>query len=103
MQGNVASLAENVCIRSGVCHDVCPEQAVRHGGERIPQEVEANLNWARELLAHEYYSISAEKRAALMERLGRYFTKEKKVIEQTLEQLEGLLELTENHRRTISS
>ena len=88
----VAFIDEDECIRCGVCHSVCPEDAVRHDGERIPEEVEANLTWARELLTHEYYSDSAQKRAMLIERLGRYFTKEKRVAEQTIERLEGLLE-----------
>jgi ferredoxin len=87
MQADVASLDEEACIRCGVCHDVCPEEAIRHDGERIPEEVGANLAWARGLLAHEYYSDSVEKRAALIERLGRYFAKEKRVAEQTIERL----------------
>lgn len=88
----IARIDEDSCIRCGVCHDVCPEDAVRHDGELIPEEVEANLTWARELLAHDYYADSAERRAALVERLGRYFAKERRVAEQTMERLGGLLE-----------
>ncbi|MGD2146750.1 MAG: 4Fe-4S binding protein [Anaerolineae bacterium] len=95
-----AFIDEDECIRCGVCHDVCPEDAVRHDGERIPDEVESNLTWSRELLAHEYYADSAEKQALLIERLGRYFTKEKRVAEQTIDRLEGLLDPTEEWRRT---
>lgn len=95
----VALIDEEVCIRCGVCHGVCPEEAVRHDGERIPEEVDANLKWAQELLAHEYYAESVEKRAALIERLGRYFAKEKRVAEQTMERLGDLLEPTGDVRR----
>lgn len=96
MQGDIASIDDDECIRCGVCHDVSPEDAVRHDGERIPEEVEANLTWAGGLLAHEYYADDADGQAALVERLGRYFTKEKKVAEQTIEWLGELLEATEN-------
>jgi len=69
------------CIRCGRCHDVCPEEAVRHDSERIPQEVEANLQWARKLMAK---FETEQERAAFVERLRRYFNKEKKVVQQTL-------------------
>ncbi|MEA3375384.1 MAG: hypothetical protein U9R72_04205 [Chloroflexota bacterium] len=52
--------------------------------------MEANLTWARTLLAHEYYSDSVEQRGALIERLGRFFTKDKRVAEQTMERLGDL-------------
>ena len=37
------------CIRCGICHDVCPEDAARHDGERIPDEVQSNLAYAKKL------------------------------------------------------
>jgi ferredoxin len=92
MRGDFAFIDEDGCIRCGVCHDVCPEEAVRHDGERVPEEVGANLTWARSLLAHEYYADDVERRAALVERLGRYFSKEKRVAEQTIQRLGELLE-----------
>jgi len=47
-----AVIDEEKCIRCGRCHDVCPEEAVRHDSERIPQEIEANLDWTSRLLEH---------------------------------------------------
>lgn len=91
LQGDIASIDEDECIRCGVCHDACPEGAVRHDGERIADEVGANLAWTRQLLAHEYYADSQERQAELVERLRRYFAKERKVAEQTIEQLAGFL------------
>jgi len=87
MVENVARIDEEECIRCGRCHDTCPEQAVRHDGERIPQEVEANLDWTRRLLRH---FDTAEDKQALIERMKRYFGKEKKVAEQTIERLESV-------------
>jgi len=78
---NLAEIHDAECIRCGRCHDVCPVEAVRHDSERIPQEVMANLQWVRGLLDH---FDTPEERRDFMERIGRHFNKEKKVVEQTL-------------------
>jgi len=90
MEEDIAFINEDECIRCGVCHDICPENAVRHDGERIPEEVKYNLAWAKKLLTHEYYSNDKTKQKQLIERLQRFFTKNKKVTEQTIEQLKIL-------------
>jgi len=87
MEENIAFINEDECIRCGVCHDVCSEDAVRHDGERIPEEVQSNLVWAKKLLTHEYYFNNKIKQKQLIERLQRFFTKNKKVAEKTIEQL----------------
>jgi Fe-S-cluster-containing hydrogenase component 2 len=92
MEEGVAVINDEKCIRCGVCHRACPADAVRHDGERIPKEVQSNLAWAKELLAHEYYSSDITKRKQLVERLQRLFIKNKKVAGKTLEQLESLQE-----------
>lgn len=94
MEKDIAFIKEDECIRCGVCHDVCPEDAVRHDGERIPEEVQSNLAYAEKLLTHEYYSNDKTKQKQLIERLQRLFTKNKKVAEKTIEQL-GILKDTE--------
>ncbi|MCK5349509.1 MAG: 4Fe-4S binding protein [Desulfobacula sp.] len=88
------SMEEDECIRCGVCHDVCPDDAVRHDGERIPEEVQSNLAWAKKLLSHEYYSNDKTKQKQLIDRLQHFFAKNKKVAERTIEQL-GILQNTE--------
>jgi len=92
MKEDVAFINEDECIRCGVCHDICPSDAVRHDGERIPEEVGSNLAWAKKLLEHEYYSNDRAKQRQLVQRLRRYFAKEKKVVEKTMERLEALLD-----------
>jgi ferredoxin len=89
-----AFIDESECIRCGVCHDVCPNDAVRHDGERIPEEVESNVAWVKELLGHEYYVDDKKKQKELIDRLQRYFVKNKKVMEKTIERL-GMLQDTE--------
>ena len=69
------------CIRCGRCHDVCPEEAVRHDSERIPVDVQANLAKVKKLLKH--YDTRAEQQGFL-ERMVRYFNKERKVTEHTV-------------------
>jgi len=90
IEKNKAIIKEDECIRCGICHDVCPNDAVRHDGERIPEEVKSNLVWVKKLLGHEYYLDDREKQKQLIERLIRFFTKNKKVTEKTIEQLEVL-------------
>ncbi len=88
MTDGKAMLDEKVCVRCGHCHDVCPRDAVRHDSERMPQEIEANLQWTRQLLKH---FDTAEEQRGLIERMKRYFTKECKVAEQTIASLEQLV------------
>jgi len=94
MEEDIAFIKEGECIRCGVCHDVCPDDAVRHDGERIPEEVQSNLAWAKKLLTHEYYSNDKTKQKQLIDRLQRFFAKNKKVAEKTIGQL-GILRNTE--------
>ena len=90
IEEGIAFIKEDECIRCGVCHDVCPYDAVRHDSERIPEEVQSNLAWVKKLLTHEYYSNDKTKQKQLIHRLQRFFTKNKKVAEKTIEQLEIL-------------
>ena len=88
VQYHTARIEDKECIRCGRCHDVCPEKAVRHDSERIPEEVEANVEWTKELLRH---FDSPEEKRGLVERMKRYFSKELKVAEQSIARLEQLI------------
>jgi ferredoxin len=87
-ENDIAAINDDECIRCGHCHEVCPEEAVRHDSERIPFEVEANVEQTRKLLGH--FHTPAEQRA-LLERMVRYFTKEQKVAEQSIEAVKKLM------------
>ncbi len=82
-----ASINDPECIRCGRCHDVCPQEAVRHDSERIPLEIAENLRWVRKLLDN---FDSPSEQAGFMERIGRHFNKERKIIEQTQAELGAL-------------
>ena len=82
-----AQIDDRTCIRCGVCHGVCPNDAVRHDGERVPNAVESNLDWVRGLWSHEYYASEPERRVALRKRLERHFAKKAEVARRTIEAL----------------
>jgi ferredoxin len=56
--------------------------------------VESNVAWVKELLEHKYYVNDKKKQKELIDRLLRYFAKNKKVVEKTIERL-GMLQDTE--------
>lgn len=76
-----------ICIRCGICHNVCPVDAIRHDSEKIPQEVEANIEWVKDLMR--YYKTT-EEREGFIGRIKKHFKKEQMVIKKTLERLESL-------------
>lgn len=82
-----AIINEDECIRCGQCHDVCPQEAVRHDSERIPQEVEANIEKTKGLLKH---FETLQEQQAFFERMVRYFKKQQKVAGLTIEKLTAI-------------
>jgi ferredoxin len=94
-----ALINEDECIRCGRCHDICPQEAVRHDSERIPQEVEANVEKTRSLLKH---FETAQEQQALLERMVRYFKKQQKVAGLTIDKLTAMKSDFANARKSVS-
>jgi len=91
LEKDVAVIDMANCIRCGVCHDVCPKGAVRHDSERIEEEVEANVRKTKEFMdACATYLGDVKEKQKCLERMIKYFNKEKIVIEKTLERLQKL-------------
>lgn len=84
MKEGKAKIDMDKCIRCGKCHEVCPKEAVRHDSEKIPQEVEENLEKTKKLM--ENFETEEEKKAFLG-RMIKHFNKEKIVAEKTLEKI----------------
>ena len=82
-----AVIDEDECIRCGKCHEVCPEGAVRHDSERIPKEVEMNIEKTKGLLRH--YD-NRDQQQAFIERMVRYFKKQQKVAGLTIDELTAM-------------
>ncbi len=76
------------CIRCGTCHKVCPEHAARHDSEKIPEEVQNNILWVKELMTH--YDTLKEKKGFIT-RIKRHFSKEITVNQKTLEEIEKII------------
>jgi len=89
MKEGKAEIDMDKCIRCGKCHDVCPQEAVRHDSEKIPQEVEENLEKTKNLMKN---FESEEEKKAFLERMKKHFNKEKKVAEKTIEKIENIIE-----------
>ena len=87
MENGKASIDMESCIRCGKCHDVCPQKAVRHDSERIPVEVEMNLEKTRKLM--QYFTGRQEKQEFLG-RMIKHFNKEKMVAEKSLQKIKEL-------------
>ena len=86
-----AELDMDHCIRCGICHDVCPRMAIRHDSERIPRDIQANLEKAERSMAECVRLLgNPDERIKCHERLVKHFNKEKIVIEETLKELERI-------------
>jgi len=88
----IESLAEinmDDCIRCGICHEICPQNAVRHDSERIPQEIEANVEKVKWYLKH--YDNEKDSKACFGRSMN-HFKLMKTIAEKTLERLEKLKE-----------
>lgn len=91
MGNGMAKINMDGCIRCGKCHDVCPEEAVRHDSEKIPNEVKTNIIETKKFMdACAKYLGHAKERQKCFNRMIKHFKKEKVVAEKTLEELELL-------------
>ena len=82
-----ASIDNHSCIRCATCHEVCPQEAVKHDSKKVPEEIRANIERVGNALEH---FDSEEEKQACLTRWMKFFNKEKKVVEQTLSELESL-------------
>jgi Fe-S-cluster-containing hydrogenase component 2 len=89
MDSRTAVIDDAECIRCGICHDICPQNAVRHDKERIPQDVQTNLLWVETLKKHPYYRDAPEKQIGLLNRLNKHFNRQIETAQQTVNQLKN--------------
>ena len=86
-----ADIDMNKCIRCGKCHNVCPQEAVRHDGEKIPEDIKVNIKLTKKCMEDcAKYLGDVKEKGKCLERMKKYFNKEKIVAEKTLEELEKL-------------
>ena len=87
MKEGKAEIDMEKCIRCGKCHDICPQETVRHDSEKIPLEIKENLEKTKKLMKN---FDPKEKKKAFFERMVKYYKKEKKVAEETIEKIKEM-------------
>jgi formate hydrogenlyase subunit 6/NADH:ubiquinone oxidoreductase subunit I len=86
-----ADIKMDNCIHCGLCHESCPENAIKHDSEKIPAEVEANIIKTKEFMdACARLLGREEEKQKCLKRMIKHFTKEKVVMEKTLNRLKKL-------------
>lgn len=45
MKDKEAEIIMDGCIRCGICHDICLQDAVKHDGEKIPEKIRGGLDY----------------------------------------------------------
>ncbi len=79
------------CIHCGTCHSVCPDEAIRHDSEKISENIKANVEETKkfmELCAK--HLGDAKEKGKCLQRMIKYYNKEKIIAENTMEELEKL-------------
>lgn len=93
MQDDVAEIHMSECIHCGLCHDVCDQEAVRHDSEKIPEEINRNVETTKSFMeACEKYLGASEEQQKCLNRMIKHFNKEKVVTEKTIEKLMSMRE-----------
>lgn len=91
MEDGRAKINMDDCIRCGICHGVCPQEAVRHDSEKIPDDIKANVEETKkfmELCAK--HLGDAKEKGKCLERMIKYFNREKMIAQRTVGELEKL-------------
>ena len=91
MEEEKAEINMEECIHCGTCHSVCPQEAVRHDGEKIPEDIKNNIEITKKCMEDcAKYLGDVKEKDKCLERMKKYFNKEKVVAEKTLDELEKL-------------
>ena len=91
MEDEKAKIDMEKCIHCGTCHSACPQEAVRHDSEKIPENVKVNVEKTKRFMEDcAKFLGNAKEKNKCLERMKKYFNKEKIVAEKTLEALEKL-------------
>ena len=77
------------CIRCGICHDICPVEAVRHDSEKIIERVEENMQTAHRLLDK---CKTKEAKITYIDKYIRAFNLKQKVSRLSIEKLNQIKE-----------
>jgi len=91
MENEKAKIDMSKCIHCGICHDVCPEEAVRHDSEKTPEVIKANVEMTKRFMEEcEEHLRDKKEKGRCLERMIKHFNREKVIAEKTIEELEEL-------------
>ena len=91
MKPEEAEIDMDGCIRCGVCHDVCPQDAVRHDSEKTAERVHGNVVTTKNMMDLCAQHLGDDKeRSKCINRTIMHFNNQKLIAEKTLELLEEL-------------
>ena len=91
MEDEKAKINMQECIRCGICHSVCPQEAVRHDSKKIPAEIKVNVEKTKTFMEACVKHLGDDKEGQkCLNRMIKYFNKEKLVAEKTMEELKKL-------------
>jgi Fe-S-cluster-containing hydrogenase component 2 len=89
--GATAKIDMARCIRCGTCHSVCPQNAIKHDNEKIPDEIWANIKLTKHnMVACARYFNDEKEKIKCLDKMRKFFNKEKVVAEKTLAELEKI-------------
>jgi uncharacterized Fe-S center protein len=79
------------CIRCAICHDICPEEAVRHDGEKLEVDVRANIERTKECMdACATHFADAGEAEKCLTRWIKHHNRLKTIAVKTIAELESL-------------
>ncbi|KPK72630.1 hypothetical protein AMJ87_04150 [candidate division WOR_3 bacterium SM23_60] len=79
------------CIRCALCHDICPQEAVRHDSDKVGERIQTNVEKTRSnMAACATYLGNAEEEQKCLQRMIKHFMREKNIAEKTIVELQKL-------------
>jgi ferredoxin len=91
MQEEKAKIYMGGCIRCALCHDICPQEAVMHDSDKVPERIMTNVERTKKNMeACAKYLGNIEEKKKCLYRMIKHFTREKNITEKTVEALEKL-------------
>lgn len=91
MREDKARIDMDGCIRCAVCHDVCPQDAIMHDSDKVPERIQSNVEKTKKNMeACAQYLGKAEEKQKCLQRMIKHFIREKNIAEKTVVELQKL-------------
>jgi ferredoxin len=91
MQEEKARINMDGCIRCALCHDICPQEAVRHDSDKVAERIQTNVEKTKKNMeACFQYLGKAEEKQKCLQRMIKHFTRESNIAEKTVTELQKL-------------